>query len=158
MFPLCYLLSLHHFMSPKTTSIYDSIPTTISSLLLVMITYFKIYTFIPMHKWTMTSIIYVGDLIYITRYLGPLWVFQNNLIYFAKYAWHDIIVENFIKHDWLRALRMSTYGFIMYGPGSHAWYELLDRDFVNQSLKNLLVKIWVFFSILYTFLVVGNVH
>ena len=40
-------------------------------------------------------------------------------------------MENFIKHDWLRALMMMTYGFLMYGPGSHAWYELLNRDFAN---------------------------
>lgn len=53
----------------------------------------------------------------------------------------DIIVVDSIKHDWLRALRMTTYGFLLYGPGSHAWYELLDRAFAKRSLKNLLVKV-----------------
>lgn len=53
----------------------------------------------------------------------------------------DIMVVNSIKHDWLRALRMTTYGFLLYGPGSHAWYELLDRAFAKRSFKNLLVKV-----------------
>jgi len=53
----------------------------------------------------------------------------------------DIMVVNSIKHDWLRSLRMATYGFFLYGPGSHAWYDLLDRTFAKQSLKNLLVKV-----------------
>ena len=67
-------------------------------------------------------------------------------------------MENSIKHDWLRDLWMMTYGFILYGASSYAWYELFYRDFLNQSFKNLLVKVWFFFSIIYTFLVVGNVN
>eukprot|EP01018_Ginkgo_biloba_P015023 Gb_38255 [translate_table: standard] len=53
----------------------------------------------------------------------------------------DIVVANLLKHDWLRALRMMTYGFLLYGPGSQAWYEQLDRSFPKQTLKNLSVKV-----------------
>uniref|UniRef100_A0A0C9S0Q8 TSA: Wollemia nobilis Ref_Wollemi_Transcript_29192_1028 transcribed RNA sequence n=1 Tax=Wollemia nobilis TaxID=56998 RepID=A0A0C9S0Q8_9CONI len=53
----------------------------------------------------------------------------------------DIVVAHFMKHDWLRALRMTTYGFLLYGPGSQAWYELLDKTFPQQSLRNLSVKV-----------------
>lgn len=53
----------------------------------------------------------------------------------------DIMVVNSIRHDWLRSLRMATYGFLLYGPGSHAWYDLLDRTFAKRSLKNILVKV-----------------
>ncbi|KAL5989777.1 hypothetical protein ACLOJK_010671 [Asimina triloba] len=49
-------------------------------------------------------------------------------------------------HDWVRALRMASYGFLLYGPGSYAWYQYLDRclpkpTFVNLSLKVLLNQI-----------------
>lgn len=53
----------------------------------------------------------------------------------------DIVVAKLKKHDWLRALRMTTYGFLLYGPGSQAWYELLDRAFPEQTLRNLSVKV-----------------
>ncbi|GLJ15362.1 hypothetical protein SUGI_0252030 [Cryptomeria japonica] len=53
----------------------------------------------------------------------------------------DIVVAKLIKHDWLRALRMTTYGFLLYGPGSQAWYELLDRALPEQTLRNLSVKV-----------------
>ncbi|KAG6505078.1 hypothetical protein ZIOFF_037426 [Zingiber officinale] len=50
------------------------------------------------------------------------------------------------SHDWLRTLRMASYGFLLYGPGSYAWYQFLDRcipapTFVNLSLKVILNQI-----------------
>ncbi|KAK6917938.1 Zinc finger, RING-type [Dillenia turbinata] len=44
-------------------------------------------------------------------------------------------------HDWLRALRMTSYGFLFYGPGSYAWYQYLDHCLPRQSVENLLLKV-----------------
>ncbi|CAA6661142.1 unnamed protein product [Spirodela intermedia] len=45
------------------------------------------------------------------------------------------------NHDWLRALRMASYGFLLYGPGSYAWYQLLDRSLPGQTFVNLSAKV-----------------
>ncbi|KAL4204515.1 hypothetical protein AMTRI_Chr01g132410 [Amborella trichopoda] len=45
------------------------------------------------------------------------------------------------NHDWLRALRMAAYGFLLYGPGSHAWYQLLDSTLPKQTFENLTLKV-----------------
>ena len=39
---------------------------------------------------------------------------------------------------------MASYGFLLYGPGSYAWYQYLDRALPKQTVENLLLK--VFFS------------
>ncbi|KAG5545034.1 hypothetical protein RHGRI_017487 [Rhododendron griersonianum] len=44
-------------------------------------------------------------------------------------------------HDFLRALRMASYGFLLYGPGSYTWYQYLDRCMPNQTVENLLLKV-----------------
>lgn len=44
-------------------------------------------------------------------------------------------------HDWLRALRMTSYGFLFYGPGSYAWYQYLDHSLPRQTVQNLMLKI-----------------
>lgn len=59
----------------------------------------------------------------------------------------DIFGALFSEHDWLRALRMSSYGFLFYGPGSYAWYQFLERAMPKQTVENLLIK--VFFSELF---------
>ncbi|WCJ24832.1 Peroxisomal membrane 22 kDa (Mpv17/PMP22) family protein [Euphorbia peplus] len=46
-----------------------------------------------------------------------------------------------LDHDWLRALRMTSYGFLFYGPGSYAWYRYLDHCLPQQSAKNLMLKV-----------------
>ncbi|XP_050226310.1 uncharacterized protein LOC126676199 [Mercurialis annua] len=46
-----------------------------------------------------------------------------------------------LDHDWLRALRMTSYGFLLYGPGSYAWYQHLDRCLPRQSVKNVMLKV-----------------
>ncbi|XP_034701072.1 protein Mpv17-like [Vitis riparia] len=45
------------------------------------------------------------------------------------------------NHDWLRALRMASYGFLLYGPGSYAWYQYLDHALPKQTVENLLLKV-----------------
>ncbi|XP_024025124.1 protein Mpv17 isoform X2 [Morus notabilis] len=44
-------------------------------------------------------------------------------------------------HDWLRALRMASYGFLLYGPGSYAWYQYLDRSLPKPTVRNLMLKV-----------------
>eukprot|EP00252_Welwitschia_mirabilis_P017430 TRINITY_DN38652_c0_g1_i1.p1 TRINITY_DN38652_c0_g1~~TRINITY_DN38652_c0_g1_i1.p1 ORF type:complete len:227 (+),score=25.48 TRINITY_DN38652_c0_g1_i1:157-837(+) len=53
----------------------------------------------------------------------------------------DFVLQKLIQHDWLRALRMTTYGFFLYGPGSHAWYEFLDKALPKKNLRNILLKV-----------------
>ncbi|GAB4824849.1 hypothetical protein Ancab_007718 [Ancistrocladus abbreviatus] len=53
----------------------------------------------------------------------------------------DIIGTLLSSHDWLRALRMTSYGFLFYGPGCYAWYQYLDRCLPQQTVENLLLKV-----------------
>ncbi|WOL20523.1 hypothetical protein Cni_G29328 [Canna indica] len=58
----------------------------------------------------------------------------------------DIVSALLSYHDWLRSLRMATYGFLLYGPGCYVWYEFLDHcmpapTFLNMSTKVLLNQI-----------------
>ncbi|GAV61054.1 Mpv17_PMP22 domain-containing protein/PORR domain-containing protein/zf-RING_2 domain-containing protein [Cephalotus follicularis] len=57
-------------------------------------------------------------------------IFQLNILFFF-----------FLDHDWLRALRMSSYGFLFYGPGSYAWYNYLDHCLPQQNARNFMVKV-----------------
>ncbi|CAN8286798.1 unnamed protein product [Cochlearia groenlandica] len=45
------------------------------------------------------------------------------------------------EHDWVSALRMSSYGFLLYGPGSYAWYQYLDHSLPKPSATNLVLKV-----------------
>ncbi|KAL0354015.1 UNVERIFIED_CONTAM: hypothetical protein Sangu_0982800 [Sesamum angustifolium] len=45
------------------------------------------------------------------------------------------------EHDWIRSLRMTSYGFFLYGPGSYAWYQLLDHCMPKQNVQNLMMKV-----------------
>eukprot|EP00897_Mesotaenium_endlicherianum_P006377 jgi/Mesen1/5768/ME000292S04835 len=45
------------------------------------------------------------------------------------------------EHDFVRALRMASYGFLIYGPGQHAWYQFLDRRLPAKTTKNLVLKV-----------------
>ncbi|KAL3509086.1 hypothetical protein ACH5RR_028487 [Cinchona calisaya] len=53
----------------------------------------------------------------------------------------DVIATLLSEHDWLRALRLTTYGFLLYGPGSYAWYHFLDRSMPKQTFENLSAKV-----------------
>nr|XP_043636691.1 protein Mpv17 [Erigeron canadensis]XP_043636698.1 protein Mpv17 [Erigeron canadensis] len=46
-----------------------------------------------------------------------------------------------MDHNWLRALRMASYGFLLYGPGSYVWYQYLDRWMPQQTAQNVLIKV-----------------
>ncbi|KAG6420720.1 hypothetical protein SASPL_117257 [Salvia splendens] len=53
----------------------------------------------------------------------------------------DIITTLSSEHDYIRALRMSSYGFLLYGPGSYAWYQLLDQFMPQKNVQNLTAKV-----------------
>jgi protein Mpv17 len=44
-------------------------------------------------------------------------------------------------HDWQRAARMASYGFLIYGPLSQVWYEVLDHFMPMKNLTNLSLKV-----------------
>lgn len=44
-------------------------------------------------------------------------------------------------HDWQRAARMASYGFLIYGPLSQVWYEILDHFMPLKNLTNLSLKV-----------------
>ncbi|KAL8458181.1 hypothetical protein ACS0TY_035897 [Phlomoides rotata] len=52
----------------------------------------------------------------------------------------DVLSILFSEHDYIRALRMSSYGFLLYGPGSYAWYQFLDHIMHKQNVQNLMMK------------------
>ncbi|CAH9079779.1 unnamed protein product [Cuscuta europaea] len=45
------------------------------------------------------------------------------------------------EHDWLRALRMGSYGFLLYGPATFSWYKFLDHCMPKPSVQNLFMKV-----------------
>ncbi|KAL3715148.1 hypothetical protein ACJRO7_006960 [Eucalyptus globulus] len=56
-------------------------------------------------------------------------------------AREDVIGILFSDHDWFRALRMTSYGFLFYGPGSFVWYQYLDKTLPKPTVKNLMLKV-----------------
>lgn len=53
----------------------------------------------------------------------------------------DVIPALLSNHDWLRSLRMASYGFLLYGPGSYAWYQYLDHCLPKPTFGNLSMKV-----------------
>ncbi|KAK2434691.1 Peroxisomal membrane 22 kDa (Mpv17/PMP22) family protein [Trifolium repens] len=53
----------------------------------------------------------------------------------------DVLSKLLSEHDLLRALRMTSYGFLFYGPGSYAWYQLLDHYLPKPNVQNLMLKV-----------------
>ncbi|KAK4757316.1 hypothetical protein SAY87_018617 [Trapa incisa] len=47
----------------------------------------------------------------------------------------------FSEHDFLRAIRMTSYGFLLYGPGSYMWYQYLDRLMPKSNAQNIMLKV-----------------
>ncbi|KAF8007867.1 hypothetical protein BT93_K1761 [Corymbia citriodora subsp. variegata] len=56
-------------------------------------------------------------------------------------AREDIMGILFSDHDWFRALRMTSYGFLLYGPGSYVWYQYLDQTLPKPTVQNLMLKV-----------------
>ncbi|GJM93239.1 hypothetical protein PR202_ga09783 [Eleusine coracana subsp. coracana] len=57
-----------------------------------------------------------------------------------------LIQEILLDHDWLRALRIASYGFLLYGPGK---LSELPSKYQNDALPTLLngFKFWIPVSI-----------
>ncbi|KAF5203736.1 Mpv17 [Thalictrum thalictroides] len=53
----------------------------------------------------------------------------------------DVMETLLSNHDWLRSLRMASYGLLLYGPGSFAWYKYLDHALLKPTVENLLLKV-----------------
>ncbi|KDO63432.1 hypothetical protein CISIN_1g044417mg, partial [Citrus sinensis] len=53
----------------------------------------------------------------------------------------DVFWTALLDHDWLRAVRMTSYGFLLYGPGSYVWYQYLDHCMPKQTAGNLMMKV-----------------
>ncbi|KAI3795647.1 hypothetical protein L1987_38303 [Smallanthus sonchifolius] len=54
---------------------------------------------------------------------------------------NEDVTWNLLDHNWLRALRMASYGFLLYGPGSYVWYQYLDRCMPKQTAQNIIMKV-----------------
>eukprot|EP00271_Cylindrocystis_brebissonii_P013725 TRINITY_DN338_c0_g1_i3.p1 TRINITY_DN338_c0_g1~~TRINITY_DN338_c0_g1_i3.p1 ORF type:complete len:239 (+),score=19.09 TRINITY_DN338_c0_g1_i3:299-1015(+) len=52
-----------------------------------------------------------------------------------------IAEANVWNHDFARSLRMGSYGFLLYAPGTQMWYEMLDRVIVGKSLQSISLKV-----------------
>jgi hypothetical protein len=74
-------------------------------------------------------------------------------------SFQGLIQQILLDHDWFRALRIASYGFLLYGPGSHVWYQFLDRCMPKQTLANLSAKVcfassialcWVSMQVIHT--------
>ncbi|KDP35048.1 hypothetical protein JCGZ_11209 [Jatropha curcas] len=76
------------------------------------------------------------------RWLNNKASMQNSVLPSNDYSDDkDLMGAILLDHDWLRALRMTSYGFLFYGPGSYAWYQYLDSCLPKQSAKNLMLKV-----------------
>ncbi|KAF3656278.1 hypothetical protein FXO37_15561 [Capsicum annuum] len=62
-------------------------------------------------------------------------------LWFLAQSIRDMIGALLSEHDWLRSIRMASYGFLLYGPGTYAWYSYLDRCMPKQSVENVLMKV-----------------
>ncbi|XP_007019308.2 PREDICTED: protein Mpv17 isoform X3 [Theobroma cacao] len=87
---------------------------------------------------TAASLALTGDTI---AQLSDRWRKQKQSLSGSSDTSKDIMSSVVSHHDWLRALRMTSYGFLFYGPGSYAWYKCLDHYLPHQTAQNLMLKI-----------------
>ncbi|KAL1815092.1 hypothetical protein DCAR_0519319 [Daucus carota subsp. sativus] len=59
----------------------------------------------------------------------------------SSHPFKDDIQTLISDHNWLRSLRMASYGFLLYGPGSYAWYQYLEQVMPKQTVQNILIKV-----------------
>ncbi|CAA0813307.1 Peroxisomal membrane 22 kDa (Mpv17/PMP22) family protein [Striga hermonthica] len=95
------------------------------------------YNFPLKESATAASLVLAGDTIAQVR---QKWVKHKASVTSAE-DFKDIISSLFSEHDWIRALRMTSYGFLLYGPGSHAWYQYLDHCMPKKNVTNLMTKV-----------------
>ncbi|KAK4438881.1 hypothetical protein Salat_0222700 [Sesamum alatum] len=86
---------------------------------------------------TAASLAFTGDTI---AQLRQTWVRNKDALSRSE-DFKDIASSLLSEHDWIRALRMTSYGFLLYGPGSYAWYQFLDHCMPKQNVQNLMTKV-----------------
>ncbi|KAK6134338.1 hypothetical protein DH2020_031961 [Rehmannia glutinosa] len=94
------------------------------------------YSFPLKQAATAASLALTGDTI---AQLRQRWVKNQDTLSNTE-DFKDIATSLLSEHDWIRALRMTSYGFLLYGPGSYAWYQYLDHCMPKQNVKNLMMK------------------
>ncbi|KAK6134390.1 hypothetical protein DH2020_031879 [Rehmannia glutinosa] len=95
------------------------------------------YSFPLKQAATASSLALTGDTI---AQLRQKWVRNKDSLSNTE-DFKDIATSLLSEHDWIRALRMTSYGFLLYGPGSYAWYQYLDHCMPKQNVKNLMMKV-----------------
>lgn len=86
---------------------------------------------------TAGSLALTGDTI---AQLRDRWLNNKSLHQNSPHS-HHLFQTLLSNHNWLRSLRMTSYGFLLYGPGSYAWYQYLDRCMPKQTLQNVFMKV-----------------
>jgi len=49
-------------------------------------------------------------------------------------------IETEHHYNWIRTLRMATFGFCVTGPAFHYWYKFLDTKFPTNAFRHVLYK------------------
>lgn len=86
---------------------------------------------------TSSALCLTGDTI---AQLRHRWVRNKDTLSHSQ-DFKDTISTLFSEYDYIRALRMSSYGFLLYGPGSYAWYQFLDHCMPQKNVQNLTTKV-----------------
>ncbi|EYU37350.1 hypothetical protein ABFS82_13G038500 [Erythranthe guttata] len=86
---------------------------------------------------TAASLVLTGDTI---AQLRQRWLKNKDSVRHSQDL-KDIASSLLCEHDWMRALRMTSYGLLLYGPGSYAWYQYLDHCMPKQNAQNLVTKV-----------------
>eukprot|EP00899_Mesostigma_viride_P028479 jgi/Mesvir1/8816/Mv02717-RA.1 len=61
----------------------------------------------------------------------------------AEAVKRGVLAKSVDGHDFIRSLRMFSYGFIFYGPFSHVWYSALDKMFPKGDLAAFAAKVFL---------------
>ncbi|KZV43151.1 hypothetical protein F511_07966 [Dorcoceras hygrometricum] len=95
------------------------------------------YRFPVKQAGTAASLVFTGDTI---AQLRQRWITNRDTLSHSQDS-KDTLSTLLTEHDWLRASRMISYGFLLYGPGSFAWYQFLDSCLPKKSIQNLITKV-----------------
>ncbi|XP_038997900.1 protein Mpv17-like isoform X1 [Hibiscus syriacus] len=87
---------------------------------------------------TAASLALTGDTV---AQLNDRWRKRKQSVSDSSDTSKNIMSSVISHHDWLRSLRMTTYGFLLYGPGSYAWYKYLDHCLPHQTTQNIMLKV-----------------
>ncbi|XP_076925148.1 uncharacterized protein LOC143587867 [Bidens hawaiensis] len=87
---------------------------------------------------TAATLALTGDTI---AQLRERWVNSKSLQIQHPSDSNEDVTWSLLDHNWLRALRMASYGFLLYGPGSYVWYQYLDRLMPQQTAQNIVTKV-----------------